>query len=105
MEDRSEDDLRSLLGPVVVGDDGRKIILNFPSLEQAIQLLKPWRDNASRIRALTRLREALSTAGLNLEIRVNGRPMVELGPRLMRGALLTLLGLSSSTDREPLSAE
>jgi hypothetical protein len=106
MEQRTEDDLRSESGTVEAADGGRKIILNFPTLEEAAQLMNPWRDSGSRARAISKLHQALTTVGLNLEIRVNGRSMVELGAESMRGAMLTLLGVNPAEEgKQPLSAE
>ncbi len=102
MEQQSEDGLPGEANTVATADGGRKIILNFPTLEQAAQLLNPWRDSASRARAISNLHQALMTAGLNLEIRVNGRSMAELGTELMRGALLTLLRLNPTGAKQPL---
>ena len=102
MDQQSEDGLRSEANTAETADGGRRIILNFPSLDQAAQLMHPWRDSVSRARAISNLHEALLTAGLNLEIRVAGRPVAELGANSMRGALLTLLRLHPTVAKHPL---
>lgn len=78
---------------VVVNSQGRHIVLDFPSLQAAFEMLKPWSGQAKRAEMANRLHEALKSVGLSLEVKIQGRPMAELGSDSRGGVLLRLLGL------------
>ncbi|MBX5495083.1 MAG: hypothetical protein IRZ15_07080 [Bryobacteraceae bacterium] len=79
--------------PVVVNSDGNRIVLDFPNLKAAFQLLKPWSGQAKRVELAERIHEALRLAGLSLEVKVQGKPVAELGSGEKRGLILRLLGI------------
>lgn len=68
-----------------------RIVLNFDSLEQALQLLSPWKDRRNRMAAAQQITKALSAAGLSVEIKVKGRQIAELVAGQIRGPILALL--------------
>jgi hypothetical protein len=76
---------------------GNRIILNFESLEQALQLLRPWRGATRRAEVASQIHQALAAAGLSLELRVNGRPVAEIGEGYLRGSLFSVLGMRPAT--------
>ncbi len=78
---------------VVVNGDGQRIVLDFPSLQAAFEMLRPWSGQSKRAEMADRLHEALKAVGLSLEVKIQGRPMAELGSASRGGILLKLLGL------------
>lgn len=72
--------------------DHNRIILHFETLEDAMRLLTPWRGAGPRAQAAQQIHHALSSAGLLLEIRIQGRPVAELGSGAPHGPLFSLLG-------------
>jgi len=84
----------ALAGPgVVVSGEGQRIVLDFPNLQAAFEMLRPWSGQAKRAEMANRLHEALKSVGLSLEVKIQGRPMAELGSESRGGILLKLLGL------------
>ena len=77
----------------VVTGGGTRIVLDFPSLPAAFEMLRPWSGQAKRAEMASHLHEALKGVGLSLEVRIQGRPMAELGSAARGGSLLKLLGL------------
>jgi hypothetical protein len=77
----------------VHGEDNR-IILDFDSLGEALQLWKPWCDGKRRTEITQLLHQALHGAGLCLEVRVQGRCVMTLGMAQASGLALQLLGKS-----------
>jgi hypothetical protein len=69
-----------------------RIILHFETLDQAMSLLSPWGAAERRLEATRRIHEALTAAGLSLEVRVKGRSIAEMGVGRFSGSLLRLLG-------------
>lgn len=78
---------------VVVNGQGRRIVLDFPNLQAAFEMLKPWSGQTKRAEMANRLHEALKSVGLSLEVKIQGRPMAELGSDSRGGVLLRLLGV------------
>ena len=79
----------------ITGDnlgDSRQIVLEFPTLHDALQLWKPWSDGQKRREITQLLHQALTGAGLTLELRVQGRPVARLGTGELSGVALALLG-------------
>jgi hypothetical protein len=76
---------------------GKRIILEFDTLDQALMLLKPWRAETSRAAAAARIHESLTAVGLQMELRVRGKSVAEFGDGMFRGSLCALL--RSATDR------
>lgn len=72
--------------------DNNRIILHFETLEDALRLLTPWRGAGPRAQAAQQIHDALSSAGLLLEVRIQGRPVAELGSGEPHGPLFSLLG-------------
>lgn len=72
---------------------GKRIVLQFDSLEEVMKLLSPWRGASTRAQAATQIHHALAAAGIEVELRVKGCPVAELGAGQMRGSLLSLLHL------------
>lgn len=68
------------------------IVLNFETLDQALQLLSPWKDARHRKDALQQITKALSAVGLCVEIKVKGRRIAELVAGQIRGPIVALLG-------------
>lgn len=68
-----------------------RIILHFDTLEDALRLFSPWRGAAPRVQAAQQIHHALSSVGLRLEVRIQGRPVAELGSSQPRGPLFSLL--------------
>jgi hypothetical protein len=77
-----------------IQDQPNCIILEFGSLGEALSLLKPWPSAERRASALKALHELLHTAGLLMEVRVQGRVVAELGGSTRNGLLVRLLGAS-----------
>lgn len=73
---------------------GQRIVLQFESLEEVMKLLSPWRGVSTRAMAAMQIHHALAAAGIEVEVRVKGRPVAELGTGEMRGSLLSLLQLN-----------
>ncbi|MCS7044399.1 MAG: hypothetical protein N2036_11870 [Bryobacteraceae bacterium] len=71
--------------------DRNRIILHFDTLEDALRLFSPWRGAAPRAQAAQQIHHALSSVGLRLEVRIQGRPVAELGSIAPHGPLFTLL--------------
>ncbi|MGC8760785.1 MAG: hypothetical protein ACP5VC_12565 [Bryobacteraceae bacterium] len=69
-----------------------RIILHFDTLEDALRLFSPWRGAAPRAQAAQQIHHALSSVGLLLEVRIQGRPVAELGSVAPHGPLFSLLG-------------
>ena len=76
----------------LVHGEGNRIILDFPTLQAAFQLLQPCWGRAQRLQAAHNVHRGLSAAGLCLEIRVRGRTMACLGEGNKAGMMLRLLG-------------
>jgi hypothetical protein len=77
---------------VSVHGEGKQIVLDFPSLGEAMRLLKPWSGHRRRAEMIDSIHKALNSAGLSLEVRVNGSSVAHLGTGLRRGLALRLLG-------------
>ncbi len=69
-----------------------RIILHFETLEDALRLFSPWRGAGPRAQAAQQIHHALSSVGLLLEVRIQGRPVAELGSVAPHGPLFSLLG-------------
>jgi hypothetical protein len=70
-----------------------RIVLQFDSLDDALRLFNPRHEAPSRApQAAAKIHQALASAGLGLSLRVQGRPVAELGQGEMAGPLLELLG-------------
>lgn len=68
-----------------------RIILHFETLEDALRLFSPWRGAGPRAQAAQQIHHALSSVGLRLEVRIQGRPVAELGSVAPHGPLFSLL--------------
>jgi len=68
-----------------------RIVLHFDSLEDALRLFSPWRGAAPRTQAAQQIHLALSSVGLLLEVRIQGRAVAELGSAAPHGPLFALL--------------
>jgi hypothetical protein len=77
--------------PAKAEAETNRIILHFETLEDALRLFSPWRGAAPRAQAAQQIHHALSSVGLLLEVRVQGRPVAELGSAQPRGPLFSLL--------------
>jgi len=84
----------TMSAPMVETDQNR-IVLNFDSLDQALQLLKPWAHPQLRADAARKIHGALEAVGLQLEVRVKGVPVAQMGSGDFHGSLLALLGVST----------
>lgn len=80
-----------MVSDVVVLGDRKQIVLDFPSLGEALQLWKPWGDGKRRTEITQRLHEALIVAGLSLEVRVQGKAVASFGGDQIRGLALRFL--------------
>ncbi|MEO8663561.1 MAG: hypothetical protein ABI693_34210 [Bryobacteraceae bacterium] len=78
---------------VSVNGEGKRITLDFPNLQAAFEMLKPWAAQSKRVEMADRLHEALKAVGLSLEVKIQGRSMAELGSAARGGILLRFLGL------------
>ncbi|MCC6345515.1 MAG: hypothetical protein IT166_25170 [Bryobacterales bacterium] len=76
---------------VTVSGEGKQIVIDFPSLGEALSLWKPWGDGKRRTEIAAALHETLAAAGLCLELRVQGKPVAMLGGEEMSGLALRLL--------------
>ncbi len=72
---------------------GNRIILHFETLEDALQLLSPWRGIRDRAEAVRLIAKALCAVALNVEVRVKGRVLAEVVAGKLTGPLLSLLGM------------
>lgn len=79
-------------GTPLIESIGNRIVLHFESLDEALQLLSPWKGVRPRAEAVNQITKALSAVGLCLEIKVKGRQVAELVSGQLRGPLATLLG-------------
>ncbi|MDX2150235.1 MAG: hypothetical protein SFV54_05850 [Bryobacteraceae bacterium] len=79
---------------VVVNGEGNRIVLDFPNLQSAFQMLQPWSGREKRAELFERLHEALRMVGLSLVVQVKGRIMAELGAEAKGGPVLRLLGVA-----------
>ena len=80
--------------PQIESKDNR-IVLHFETLDQALQLLSPWKDLRHRKDAAEQITKALSAIGLCLEIKVKGRQIAEFVAGKIRGPIVALLGPQS----------
>ena len=81
-----------MLNDIAINSDSKQIVLEFSTLRDALQLWKPWNDGQKR-REITRLlHQALAGAGISLELRVQGKPVANLGIGELSGVALSLLG-------------
>ena len=64
---------------VKVHSEGNQIVLDFETLADALRLWKPWSDAVRRLEVTEVLHRGLAAAGLNLQLRVQGRPVADLG--------------------------
>jgi len=87
-----------MVSDVVVLGDGKQIVLDFPSLGEALQLWKPWGDSKRRSDISQRLHEALAAAGLSLEVRVQGKAVASFGGAQIKGLALRLLERRAEPD-------
>lgn len=71
--------------------ESNRIVLHFETLEDALRLFSPWRGAVPRAQAAQQIHHALSSVGLQLEVRIQGRPVAELGSSAPRGPLFSLL--------------
>lgn len=71
--------------------EGNLIVLDFATLPEALQLWKPWTDARRRAEITDILHEALASAGLSLEVRVQGKTVVHLGEPEKAGLILGLV--------------
>ncbi|MBL8233044.1 MAG: hypothetical protein JNL98_31390 [Bryobacterales bacterium] len=74
-----------------VHGEGNRIVLDFESLADALKLWKPWGDRLRRLQVTDLLHEALSSAGVSMELRVKGKPVAELGGDEKSGLALRLI--------------
>lgn len=72
--------------------EGNLIVLDFATLPEALQLWKPWADARRRAEMTDMIHEALSAAGLGLEVRVQGKTVAHLGEPEKAGLILGLVG-------------
>ena len=70
---------------------GNRIILHFDKLDQALRLMQPWPGDKLRADAAIRITKALEAVGLIVEVRVNGRPIAEMGAGGVHGSLMKLI--------------
>lgn len=82
--------------PAKAEAETNRIILHFETLEDALRLFSPWRGAAPRAQAAQQIHLALSSVGLLLEVRIQGRTVAELGSAQPRGPLFTLLNGSAA---------
>lgn len=80
-----------MLDAVSITGEGKHIVLEFPSLGEALQFWKPWAQARRREQVTDMLHEALRNAGVSLELRVQGKAVALLGESGMSGLLLRLL--------------
>lgn len=71
--------------------EGNRIVLEFDSLADALKLWKPWGDRIRRLEVTDLLHEALASAGISLELRVQGKSVAELGGEAKTGLALRLI--------------
>lgn len=81
-----------MLNNVAINGEGSCIVLDFPTLQDALQLWKPWNGATKRREITNLLHQALAGAGLSLELRVKGKPVAHFGSGELSGAALALLG-------------
>jgi hypothetical protein len=81
-----------MLKDIAITGDNRQIVLDFPTLQDALQLWKPWNGGPKRREITQLLHESLSAVGVSLELRVQGKPVARLGTGELSGVALALLG-------------
>ncbi|MBL8220690.1 MAG: hypothetical protein JNL62_15775 [Bryobacterales bacterium] len=81
-----------MLKDIAITGGSKQIVLEFPTLQDALQLWKPWAGGQKRREFTQMLHEALSGAGVSLEVRVQGKAVVKLGNGELSGLALALLG-------------
>ncbi len=72
--------------------EGKVMILDFPSLPEALQMWKPMADPRRRREMTEMLHQMFASAGLTLEVRVQGKSVGHLGLPDKAGLLFGLLG-------------
>lgn len=72
--------------------EGKVVVLDFASLPEALQMWKPWNDPRRRAESTEVLHQMLSSAGLGLEVRVQGKAVGRFGLPEKTGLILSLLG-------------
>ncbi|MBI3209097.1 MAG: hypothetical protein HYZ37_09390 [Candidatus Solibacter usitatus] len=80
-----------MIRDIKIDGESKHIVLEFPSLGDALQLWKPWNDGKSREEITKMLHAALQAAGVSLEVRVQGKPIATLGGDGMSGLAIRLL--------------
>lgn len=78
-------------GEVRAYAEGKVMILDFPSLPEALQMWKPCPDSRRRREMTEMLHQMFSSAGVTLEVRVQGKPVGHLGPPEKAGLIFGLL--------------
>ncbi|MCS7025528.1 MAG: hypothetical protein NZV14_12075 [Bryobacteraceae bacterium] len=77
--------------PTKVFGEGNRIILDFETLADALRFWKPWGDCMRRVEVTELLHNALSSVGVSLELRVQGKSVAELGGDVKSGLALRLI--------------
>lgn len=86
-----------MLSHLTVTEDGKQIVLDFPTLAEALGMWKPWADARRRGEAAEVLHRAMAAAGVVLQLRVQGQPVASLGGSEMTGLMLRLLQAAPSS--------
>lgn len=81
-----------MLNDIAIIGENKQIVLEFPTLQDALLLWKPWNDGQKRREITNLLHQALSGAGISVELRVQGKPVAHLGTGELSGLALALLG-------------
>lgn len=77
---------------VAVSAENNRIVLNFPDLEGALRMWKPFATPARRAEMADRIQAGLEAIGVTLDIRVKDRLLGSLGTGANPGLLRRLLG-------------
>lgn len=72
--------------------EGKVMVLDFPSLPEALQLWNPCGDSRRRLEVADLLHQMLTSAGLSLDVRVQGKSIGHFGLPQKTGLILGLLG-------------
>ncbi|MBL8173374.1 MAG: hypothetical protein JNK48_01805 [Bryobacterales bacterium] len=81
-----------MLNDIAIAGDNKQIVIEFPTLQDALQLWKPWGGGQKRREITQLLHESLSSAGISLELRVQGKAVAHIGSGELSGLALALLG-------------
>ncbi len=84
-------------GEVRAYAEGKVVVLDFPSLPEALQMWKPCADSRRRREMTDMLHQMFACAGVSLDVRVQGKSVGHLGLPEKTGLILGLLGASGDT--------